>query len=43
MNDTDLISRKAVLQALDDWICDFPEWEQTSGYRRGFEPGQWLS
>lgn len=37
IHDSDLISREAVLQSMDDWLCDFPEWEHTSGYRRGFE------
>ena len=37
MERNDLISRKALLNEMDNWICDFPEWQSNSGYKRGFE------
>ena len=37
MENNDLISRKALLDEMDNWICDFPEWKSSGGYRRGFE------
>jgi len=33
----DIISRKALLDEMDKWICDFPDWKNTTSYRRGFE------